>query len=439
MDTKQKYKRLPYCNSNFDSIRKEGYAYVDKTRFIELLEQEANKNLFFTRPRKFGKSLFFNMLYHYYDVCRADDFEMLFGDLYIGQHPTPKKNELLVLKFNFSGIDTSSQEGFVRSFLDEIKYDVLFLLDNHKSILSDYNKLTEEAEKTDSVKGFIKLAFRVAASLARKLFIIIDEYDHFANDFIAMGRTEGIDFYKLNIRANGMVRDFYETLKEGGETVIDRILLTGITSIMLDDLTSGFNVSSNISLDEQYNEILGFTQSELEWLMDETGIDRSRIPIDLKALYDGYMFHSKGKNTLYNPSMMLYILNHLQKTDYEPEHLLDDNITIDYGRLRTLFTSPQNREQLQKITLNESIMSPIVHKFSVDAMHKNANFISLLFYMGLLTVDNSMPVSLRIPNASVKASFWNYLEQIITEQYDIIIDNSEQEDQYGMKEVNNDE
>jgi hypothetical protein len=139
------------------------------------------------------------------------------------------------------------------------------------------------------------------------------------------------------------------------------------------------------------------------------------------------MFHSKGKNTLYNPSMMLYILNELLTTDYEPERLLDDNITIDYGHLRTLFALPQNREQLCEITLNNSLPAAIVQKFSVDAMHKNANFISLLFYMGLLTIDNTMPSTLKIPNTSVRASFWNYLEQITTEQEQFEMNNSKQE------------
>jgi hypothetical protein len=427
MDTKRQYRKLPYCNSNFEKIRTEGYAYVDKTRFIELLEQEANDKLFFTRPRKFGKSLFFNMLYHYYDICRADAFETLFGDLYIGQHPTPKKNQLLVLQFNFSGIDTSSQESFVTSFRGKLRMNLSAFAYEHKTVLSDFEKIIDRIAVATAVSELVSIPFDIARSLDRKLFIIIDEYDHFANDFIATGTSAGVDFYKTNIRANGMVRDFYETLKEGGEKIIDRIMLAGVTPIMLDDLTSGFNVSSNISLKQQYNEILGFTQDELEWLMTETGIDPSRIPVDIKTLYDGYKFHFKGKHTIYNPSMMLFILNELLETDYHPEHLLDENITIDYGRLRTLFASPQNRKQLMEIVLNNRVIANVVQRFPVDEIHQNANFISLLFYMGLLTVDEHKPATLKIPNSSVSVSFWNYMERIVTEQDNIFIDNSEQE------------
>ncbi|MDR1097112.1 MAG: AAA family ATPase, partial [Tannerella sp.] len=180
-------KRLPYGNSNFEKIRTEGYAYVDKTRFIELLEQEVNDKLFLVRPRKFGKSLFFSMLSHYYDVCSADRFETLFGDLYIGKYPTPKRNELMVLKVNFSGIDTTAQDSFGISFTEKIEDCVLLFLDNHRNILPGYETLISDIRAKKSVSGYLKIAFRAAMSQNRKLFVIIDEYDHFANDFIALG------------------------------------------------------------------------------------------------------------------------------------------------------------------------------------------------------------------------------------------------------------
>jgi hypothetical protein len=242
-------KRLPYDNSNFEKIRMEGYVYVDKMRFIELLEQEDNNKLFFVRPRKFGKSLFLSMLTHYYDVCRADKFDILFGDLYIGKHPTPKHNELMVINFNFSGIDTTSQEGFALTFTANIRESVRDFIIDHKNILPDYTALNDKLDSLTAIADITGLAFYTAKSKQRKVFAIIDEYGHFANDFIALGTAEGVAFYKQNIRANGIVRDFYETLKDKSKDVIDRIMLTGITPIMLDDLTSGFNVATNLSLD----------------------------------------------------------------------------------------------------------------------------------------------------------------------------------------------
>ncbi|MDR1223661.1 MAG: AAA family ATPase, partial [Tannerella sp.] len=401
-------KRLPYGNSNFESVRTEGYAYVDKTRFIELLEQEDNRNFFLVRPRKFGKSLFFSMLSHYYDVCSADRFETLFGDLYIGKHPTPKHNELMALKFNFSGIDTTAQDSFGISFTEKIEDCVLLFLDNHRNILPGYEALISDVRAKKSVSGYLKIAFRAAMSQNCKLFIIVDEYDHFANDFIALGTPEGIEFYKQNIRANGIVRDFYETLKEGSETVIDRIMLTGITPVMLDDLTSGFNVATNLLLDPRYNEILGFTQSEVELLMNEAGVDPSLIPVDMKRLYDGYRFNFSGKHSVYNPSMMLFFFSQLLRTDYRPEYLIDDNLKMDYGRLRLLLSTEQNREQLAEIALNGVISADVIPRFSLDELHNNRNFVSLLFYFGLLTVDDSMLSCLKIPNLSIRSVYWEY-------------------------------
>ena len=417
-----KRKRLPYGNSNFESVRTEGYAYVDKTRFIELLEQEGNKNLFFTRPRKFGKSLFFSMLYHYYDICSAEKFPVLFGDLYIGQHPTPKHNELMVLKLNFSGIDTTSQRGFEVSFTGKLQMNIIDFINDHKEVLPDFGKIKQIVREYSSVSELISIPFDISKSLNRKLFIIIDEYDHFANDFIAMGTPEGIDFYKQNIRANGMVRDFYETLKEGSEAVIDRIMLTGITPIMLDDLTSGFNVASNISLKPKYNEILGFTQEEVEWLMKEAGVDDSRIPVDMKQLYDGYKFHYTGKHSVYNSSMMLYFFSELLRTDYKPEYLIDENLKMDYARLRLLLSIDSRRQILSEITHENGIMSEIVPKFSLDKLHDSRNFTSLLFYLGLLTIDDTVPSRLKIPNQSVKAVYWEYLEEMTLEMNRIEID-----------------
>jgi hypothetical protein len=160
MDTK--YKRLPYGNSNFESVITDNYAYVDKTPFIELLEQENNKYLFFTRPRKFGKSLFFSMLSHYYDINSADKFETLFGDLYIGKHPTPKRNSYVVLKFNFSGLDTGGEEYFRISFIGNIRQSVLTCLENHKDFIPDVKDYINKCEEQSSIADMLNIAFRAA-------------------------------------------------------------------------------------------------------------------------------------------------------------------------------------------------------------------------------------------------------------------------------------
>jgi hypothetical protein len=266
---------LLYGNSNFEKVITENYAYVDKTRFIELLENENNSNLFFTRSRKFGKSLFFSMLSHYYDIAGANKFEQLFGDLYIGKNPTPKKNSYVVLNLDFSGLDTSSEADFVSSFSWKIESCVMRCLVQHPDIFPNVEELKSRLCNRQNPLGIksLDMIFSATTTVGLKIFVIIDEYDHFANDLIAIGTSLGDTFYRNIVRANGSVHDFYETLKEGSKTVVDRVILTGITPIMLDDLTSGFNIANNLSLKEQYNEMLGFTQDEVNWLMDVAGVD----------------------------------------------------------------------------------------------------------------------------------------------------------------------
>ncbi|GHT66608.1 hypothetical protein AGMMS50239_28330 [Bacteroidia bacterium] len=424
-----KYKRLPYGNSNFERLIEENYAYVDKTHFIEMLEKENNTYLFFTRPRKFGKSLFFSMLSHYYDINRAGKFEQLFGDLYIGKHPTPKHNSMVVLNLDFSGLDTTSEQGFQLSFTGNIRQSVLICLERHKDCIPNIREFFQECKGQESIAEMLNIAFRAAESIGCKVFVIIDEYDHFANDLIALGTSSGDNVYRKIIRANGLVRDFYETLKTGSKTFIDRIMLTGIMPIMLDDLTSGFNISNNLSLKSQYNEMLGFTKEEVEWLMEMGGVDKSLIDIDIDFYYNGYLFHEKGKHRVYNPSMMLYYFDMVTTTEGGTKYIIDDNLKTDYGRLRTLIANGTNSEQLLEITENNRILSTVHPKFSIDELHNSENFTSLMYYLGLLTIEKAEyeHVWLKIPNYSIRTIYWEYILKLSRDRSkDIMIDNARQ-------------
>jgi hypothetical protein len=228
---------------------------VDKTRFIELLENEANSYLFFTRPRKFGKSLFFSMLSHYYDINGADKFNTLFGDMYIGKNPTSKHSSYVVLNLDFSGLNTNSEEDFKISFTGKIRQAVLTCLENHKDCIPDVAEYLQECKGEISLTDKLNIVFRAAKSIGCKVFVIIDEYDHFANDLIAMGNRLGKDFYKTMVSANGLVCDFYERIKASTKSIPSRTFITGISPVMLDDLTSGYNISTNLTLNYRYNEM----------------------------------------------------------------------------------------------------------------------------------------------------------------------------------------
>ncbi|MDR0619234.1 MAG: AAA family ATPase [Bacteroidales bacterium] len=423
----QAKRKLPLGVSNFEMLRDKDLVYIDKTKYIELLEQEYNHILFFTRPRKFGKSLFLNMLGHYYDINKKDRFEHLFGNLYIGKNPTANRNKFLVLKFNFSGLDTSDKEQFLKSFSEKINIDVQYFLKEYMEqfpqIKDAYDKIKNDF--STSVGGAVGLAIQAAKDIKTKLYVVIDEYDHFANDLMAGSKYRDNNFYNNVIRANSVVRDFYETLKIGVETSIERIILTGVTPIMLDDVTSGFNISHNISLDERYNEILGFTEDDLEQIITETNLNRDLINIDLKLFYNGYKFHTLGQHRVYNPSMMMYYFGELLMKNRTPDTFIDENLRMDYGRLKGLLNSEQSKNQLLEIAEKGCITSNIVRSFSAEKVQSPQNLISLLFYMGLLTIDKPAGVEmiLKIPNYSIKTTYWEYIERIAEDEYpDLITD-----------------
>jgi hypothetical protein len=433
-------KRLPYGISNFEKIRTENYIYVDKTPYIELLENENNDKLFFTRPRKFGKSLFFSMLSYYYDINQADKFEQLFGDLYIGKHPTPKHNTYLILKFNFSGLNTFTEEAFEVSLSGEIQDTVRGFLSRYDYLSPKFDIYNREITvEQPGVRALLK-AFNAAESAGKKLYIIIDEYDHFANDLIAQGTYTGDNVYRHLVRSNGIIRDFYETLKKGSETVIDRIIITGITPIMLDDITSGFNVSHNLSLKKRYNEMLGFTQDEVNTLMEKTGIEPSIINVDMELLYNGYLFHQDGEHKVYNSSMILYLFDSIVN-DGIVENVIDENLKMDYGKLQRLVQNEKNGEQLIQIAENNGTDSGIIPKFPLDRLHDNEYFVSLLFYLGLLTIDRyeNGKMYLKIPNYSIRTIYWEYILRLTKDwNKDVMLDMRRQQDAISRLAYQND-
>ena len=418
------YKRLPYGETNFESVRKENYAYVDKTRFIETLEKENNKRQFFIRPRKFGKSLFLTMLMNYYDLLQADRFRELFGGLYIGENPTPLRNNYAVIEFDFSGLDTSSPENFIKSFNHCVQISVQFFLEKYSSVFPQAKELIAQINSNKEGIGTLRIAYNAAKAANIKIFVIIDEYDHFANDLIAMGVD---DVYKKMVQANGLVRDFYETLKIGAKSVVDRIFITGISPVMLDDLTSGFNISINLTLLERYNSMMGFTRQEVEWLMDETGVNRDFITVDMEWYYNGYLFHKKATDRIYNPSMMIFFFEQIIREQKVPEKIIDDNLKIDYGRLQRLTQNEANRELLVQIVKDGGIVAEVQSKFSIDRLHDEQHFVSLLFYLGLLTVERPEfgVVRLCIPNYSIKTVFWEYIMDAVQISSKFVINSSE--------------
>jgi hypothetical protein len=407
--------KLPYGISDFNDIRTENFFYVDKTMYIEKLERLNSKYLFFIRPRRFGKSLFLSILEHYYDLNKKDDFNSLFGDLYIGKHPTERRNQYFILYLDFSGLNTSGRVELERTFLEAFKKAAIRFLNMYSMHFRDSSVLRDEVKQSQDLRSVWDILFEAVEPSEYKIYLIIDEYDDFTNDIIGTG--DGL-FYREIIRTSGFVRSFYKTVKIGTKRVIDRIFITGVSPIMLDDLTSGFNISKNLTMHPMFGEMLGFTEEEVREIVAQFkfDIDSEMLMDELRSNYNGYLFHEDGKLKVYNPDMILYFFDEWSTSGQFPKQLIDDNVKTDYTRLRRLISNEHNRSMLKEIIANEQVTTQIISRFSFDNMYDEENFTSLLFYMGFLTIEKAeynRRVKLVIPNYVIKTVLWEYFGRML--------------------------
>jgi hypothetical protein len=418
--------KLPYGIMNFKRIRDENRLYVDKTRFIAMLEEEDNPYPFFIRPRRFGKSLFLSLLEHYYDILYKEEFHHLFGDLYIGNQPTAQRNNMVVLSLDFSGLETKNEELFKESFRKNVLNRMIDFLYSHETLFSRISPgpIIEKLEKEKDIKSLVDMFLTQIKRTGKEVCLLIDEYDHFANDIIAMGTGS---YYKKLVRAKGFVRDFYEAVKEGAKRNINRVFITGISPVMLDDLTSGYNISLDFTTSCKYNEMMGFTETEVRGILQTLGLEKRISVEDLRRYYDGYLFNIKAKERVYNPDMVLYYLTRWKEMGAPPAEIVDENVKTDYGRLQRLIKNVKNKEQLHQIIQEEKIKATLVKRFSFDLMYERKYFTSLLFYMGFLTFmyEERQLTYLGIPNYVIKTLFWEYFRELLHKEYTLEIDTSQ--------------
>ena len=413
-------KKLPYGISNYEELIEDGYYYVDKTEYIERSENLAEKRIMFLRPRKFGKTLFTSMLENYYDIKKEDKFEKLYKDTYIGKNPTKLKNKYHILRFNFSGIDTSTEESTIKGFKNEVASSIEVFSKRYE--IDFYTNQEDEAE---NILNNLLKAFYIQKS-QEKIYVIIDEYDHFANELLGFNT----DKFKGLVSKNGKVRKWYEILKKGTETVIDRIFITGVAPITLDSLTSGFNICSDKTRDRNFNEMLGFTKEELVELMKSQNIAKEEqenlLPI-MKENYDGYIFALKAKEKMYNSNMCLYFLNEYTTYKEIPDQLVDVNIASDYSKIGKMLNlcKGENREEIIKKTVSgEGILTEIVEKFNPSMEFGETELVSMLFYLGYLTIAGERlgRAELKIPNNVMKEIYSDYFLKMIDQQAQMTIE-----------------
>ena len=414
--------KMPYGISNYEKIVNDGYYYVDKTMYLEKLENMPETSIMFLRPRKFGKTLFTSVIENYYDKLKANKFETLYGNTYIGKNPTKLKNSYCILRFNFSGIDTSTEEATIKGFKNEVVSSIEVF--KHRYNIDFYVNQEDDAE---NVLNNLFKAFYVQKS-QEKIYVIIDEYDHFANELLGFNPEQ----FRALVSKNGKVRKWYEILKKGTETVVDRIFITGVAPITLDSLTSGFNIGTDITQDERFNDMMGFTQNELIAILNSQNISKEEqekiLPI-MKENYDGYKFCLEAKNQIYNSNMCLYFLSRYIGLGKIPDDLIDMNIASDYskiGKMLNLCQGENKLEILRKTVQGEPIVTEIVEKFNPAIEFDETDMISMLYYLGYLTIsgeDLGMP-ELTIPNKVMKEIYADYFMKLMNQEADFKINST---------------
>ena len=409
------YPRIPYGEASFPRIRRKGWLYVDKTRFVRPLEDEPYA--FFIRPRRFGKSCWLSLLEGYYGRHWAGEFETLFGGTDIARTPTAERHRYVVVRFNFSAFD-DTLETLEERFGYYCHIRLQGALERNADLFPE--ETTRRILSASAIDGKLNALFEYAGDHGIPLCVLIDEYDNFANTVLA---HRGREAYESFTHGGGFYRNFFATLKAGaGESGgLERLFITGVSPITMDDVTSGFNIGANISLNPKFNEMLGFTEPEVRGLL-ETYRDHGAFDQDVDAAlevmhewYDGYRFAKNAADDVYNTDMVLYYLKHSVPNEPMPDDLIDTNVRIDYTKLRHLLVLERhlngNFDLLRHVIGEGRADADPSPGFPLDQLDQPENFLSLLYYFGLLSIRgvSGGTARLGIPNQTVRRLMYGYL------------------------------
>ncbi|WP_233906189.1 ATP-binding protein [Segatella copri] len=412
----QQVKLVPYGVADFATVIEQNLYYVDKTMFIPELEKQP-RNLFFIRPRRFGKSIFLSMLYSYYDCTQSHKFQSLFGNLWIGQHPTPLQGKYQVLFLDFSQI-TGNIDKLETKFNSYLSINLDAFVRQYSEF---YQAEMEEILAQEDFEEKMELIFKAAKAHQYHLYLIIDEYDNFTNVIL---NERGEKVYHAITHADGFYRDVFKKFKGNFE----RIFMMGVSPVTLDDVTSGFNIGWNISIKPEFDEMLGFSTTDVvemfTYYKEHGSIpadsDIDAIVNDMKPWYDNYCFAEdalKKKTRMFNCDMVLYYLRNYMDNGCSPRQMIDPNTRTDYGKMKKLLQfdklDGERKGIIRKIAEEEQIVTQFYESFSAYQIPKAEIFPSLLFYYGMLTIKGTRgsKLVLGIPNNNVRKQYYGYLEE----------------------------
>lgn len=421
---KQNMKRLPYGINDFEAVIEQNQYYVDKTMYLPLLENQPS-NIIFIRPRRFGKSIFLSMLHAYYDCSKKEKFQTLFGDLWVGKHPTPLQGRYQVLHLDFSYVG-----GSIDKLEENFDMYLRVKLDGFMRIYQEFylTDFKEKFFKTDSATEKLALLQDETATKSIPLYLIIDEYDNFTNTVL---NEQGENVYWAITHADGFYRDVFKKFKG----MFERIFITGVSPVTLDDVTSGFNIGWHISTKPEFNQMLGFSQEEVRkmfaYYKEVGGIPATsdiEVMIDeMKPWYDNYCFSKKALETqskVFNCDMVIYYLRNYMDYGQAPDLMIDPNTRTDYNKMKKLLLLDKldgdRKGVIRTIAETGQIVTTLEETFPASRLTNPQTFTSLLFYYGMLTIKDTfgdMQI-LGIPNNNVRKQYYGYLlEQYQEEKF----------------------
>ena len=409
------FKRIPYGICDFKQVRKENKYLVDKSMFFERMERAGNF-LFLVRPRRFGKSLFLNMLEAYYDINEKNNFQELFKGMYAAEHPTEYRNKYQVLHLDFSRVG-SDIENLSSNFNN-------YLSGQCESLIRKYASLYPKGCEDEVLRGktgidMLNRLNNVARDSGCSLYLIVDEYDNFTNNVL---NVKGQQAYHDLTHGTGFYRDVFKLFKG----MFDRIIMLGVSPITLDDLTSGYNIALNMTIDSRFNQMLGFSEDDVRQMIryyKDAGaikpeVSEDSIIADIKPWYDNYCFAKDSfgcEPSMFNSDMVCYYMSTLVDTGKKPDELIDPNTMTDYGKLKRLIkidkTEGKRTEIIHNIAEKGFIKARVVSHFPAERMMEFGNFVSLLYYYGMLTIGGVIGERLKliIPNNNVRLQYYQYL------------------------------
>ena len=416
--------KFPYGISDFKKINTKGYFYCDRTDKIPLLEQ-SNSQLFI-RPRRFGKSLVLSMLENYYDVAKADEFDEIFGNLAIGKNPTKLRNSYFILRWDFSCVDTT---GSVKEIKQALYDHINFCIKGFLLYYRDYNLPEVEVDRNNCINSINSLISSVRMT-PYPIYLLIDEYDNFANTIMMGVQNEKIRYNAL-VHDEGILRTLFKAIKSSTSgSMFDRVFITGVSPVVLSDITSGYNIAENIYFQPKFNDLCGFRQNEvrkvIEQIVTECNFDAEKTDeaLDLmKTYYDGYLFAFGLDEYIYNPTLCLYFFKQFQEMCDYPREMLDDNLATDESKLEYIAQLSEGQDLLVDLTqkAHEVVVSKISKRFGIKEMlsdnSKDHTFLaSFLYYFGVLTLagENSEgDVILKVPNLVIQSLYVERVQKML--------------------------